>query len=50
MSDTQVKKIEKNVKDLFYDGQELPIPNAVSVPIGDGIKTGKPRPSPDDRT
>ena len=50
MSDTQVKEIEKNMKDLFYGGQDLPQPNSVSVPIGDGIETGKPRPPSDDQT
>lgn len=50
MSDAQVKEIEKTMKDLFYGGRDLPQPYSVSVPIGDGIKTGKPRPSLDDRT
>ena len=50
MSNAQVKEIEKDMKNLFYDGQELPLPNSVSVPIGDGIETGEPRPLPDDRT
>ncbi len=50
MSDTQVKEIEKDMKDLFYGGRELPQPHSVSVPIGDGIETGKPRPPSGDQT
>lgn len=49
MSNKQVREIEKDVKDLFYGDRELPQPYAVPVPIGEGIKTGKPRPPPDDQ-
>ena len=50
MSDAQVKEIEKTISDLFYGGRDLPMPHSVSVPIGAGIKTGKPRPPSDDQT
>ncbi len=49
MANAKVKEIEKEIKELFYKDRELPPPYSVSVPMGDGIETGKPRPPSDDQ-
>lgn len=47
MTNKTIKEIEEDMKRLFYKNKEMPPPYSVPVPIGKGIKTGKPRPPSD---
>ena len=51
MSDKKTQNIEKSVETPFYGSQEMPRSHSVSAPsTNNGIKTGKPRPTSDDRS